>query len=242
MKIIVFNGHNDRVGIIVKEDGDLIDFNSGASRMTLELIGRGVVADTDEDPALITWGPLGEVYFTLGSLGVSPGTYKAILKVYDVTHPEGQVLLHPAKGDAALLEVQVVDDNATVIPIDRKAEWPDKHVPELTIGDPFIHPITLLQGTTPAPFNFNAATSVRVAVIKADHSARITSPVTQDSATPGANWVEGNLGIVLPATVTAELADWFSKRTLVKLEIEVIIDDNRFTWSAHVYVVPGWIE
>ena len=106
---IVYKGSDNPNTVTFKEDGVAIDF-SAATRMTLELSGLGVVADSGVDAALMTWalsfdkqgGPINddngdqywEVEFNLNDLDITPDTYRATVKVYDPLHMDGQVVVH----------------------------------------------------------------------------------------------------------------------------------------------------
>ncbi len=106
---IVYKGSDNPNTVTFKEDGAAIDF-SAATRMTLELSGLGVVADSAVDAALMTWAlsfdkqgnPINdangdqywEVEFNLNDLDIAPDTYRATVKVYDPLHTDGQVVVH----------------------------------------------------------------------------------------------------------------------------------------------------
>ena len=105
MTEIVYRGHDNRASITVLMDGAPMDF-SAVTRMTLELQGQGVVADSDVDGGLIDWSAgAGLIEFDLGDLSLPCGLHRAILVAYDPLHPDGQVIAHPA---GAELRIRVV--------------------------------------------------------------------------------------------------------------------------------------
>jgi hypothetical protein len=96
MTEIVYRGHDNKASITVSMDGEPMDF-SAVTRMTLELQGQGVVADSDVDAGLIDWSAGdGLVEFDLGAIDLARGSYEAILVAYDNAHQAGQVIAHPS--------------------------------------------------------------------------------------------------------------------------------------------------
>lgn len=101
----VYKGSDNPNTVTFKEDGVAIDF-SAATRMTLELSGLGVVADSNDNADLFDWSQgNGVVEFNLNDLDLTEDFYPATVKVYDALHTDGQVLVHM---DTAELQFRVV--------------------------------------------------------------------------------------------------------------------------------------
>ena len=93
---IVYKGRDNPNVIIVKEDGEPIDFTS-TSRIVMSFEGTTVVADTWVDPNLVDWSQGdGILEFHLNDLPIeSDDRLSVLLIAYDPLHPDGQVLAHP---------------------------------------------------------------------------------------------------------------------------------------------------
>lgn len=78
-----------------------LDFRD-ISRMVASFEGTAIVADTDVDPALVSWSIDGIIELNVGGLGVPAGLRRLTLKAYDGGHPSGQVLVCPGGQQMAL--------------------------------------------------------------------------------------------------------------------------------------------
>lgn len=109
-----FEGHGNYVAKILKKKnyGETVAAAqdlSAATEMTLTLSGVTITSDNGAaDP--IRWAKAGyatgEVRFFLSGLGITPGTYRAWLVVYDPTYPTGEVwdvfpVMHNAEVEAS---------------------------------------------------------------------------------------------------------------------------------------------
>lgn len=93
---IVYKVSDNPNTVTFKEDGVAIDF-SAATRMTLELSGLGVVADSDVDADLFDWSQgSGVVEFNLNDLDIAPGKYSSTVRVFDPAHADGQRIADPS--------------------------------------------------------------------------------------------------------------------------------------------------
>jgi len=93
-EIVYKNADNPNI-VTFFQDGVPMDF-SITSRMVLTFNGAGVSVDSNSNPPRIDWsGGSGEVVFDLGDVAIAKGSYPSTLKVYDGTHPDGQVITHP---------------------------------------------------------------------------------------------------------------------------------------------------
>lgn len=103
---IVYKGSDNPNTVTFKEDGVAIDF-SAATRMTLELSGLGVVADSNDNADLFDWSQgSGVVEFNLNDLDLAEDFYPATVRVYDAQRTDGQVLVHM---DTAELQFRMVE-------------------------------------------------------------------------------------------------------------------------------------
>ncbi len=143
----------------------------------------------------------------------------------------------------AQLPVNVVDaPPENLNPSNRSIVWSDGKSPNFVIGDNFIQTVTLYYNTPTEVCNIVNASSVKVALVTDDHSKLLTGVVDQSLSTVGASWSGGVVVISMGEAVTAEAAAEITKLTYCKLEIEVVLDGNSFTWFAPVRVIPGYID
>ena len=95
---IIYKGKDNPVTVELKEDGVVMDF-SAVTRMTLDLIGSGLVFDSDVTASLIDWSQgSGKVVFNINDEAVAVGSYRGRLIAYDALHTDGQVLTHEKCG------------------------------------------------------------------------------------------------------------------------------------------------
>ena len=162
---------------------------------------------------------------------------------------EGQYSLTYSVSDAAgnprsvVRVVNVVDSSSAlpVIPIRRVVSWDELQVPILVIGDPFFHVVTLKHGVNEGDFNAGSASSVKVAVISSDHSYAYTDAVEVTDNLAGSDWVAGLVSVYIPDISTKQAASLIDRESLAKIEIQVTIAGDEYTWFAPVRIVPGYI-
>lgn len=138
--------------------------------------------------------------------------------------------------------VSAAPSNIVLFPIKRTVVWDEGQTPNLIIGDAFWHLATLMQGVTSSAFNVASADSISVALVSSNNTARYTEQVELSSGTAGANWGAGILSVLMPGAVTQGAAAFITAPEVAKLEIQVVIDGNEFTWFAPVNVIPGFVE
>ncbi len=144
---------------------------------------------------------------------------------------------------SAQLSFNVIDAPAPVAaPYKRVVEWLNVNTPDLVAGDAFIQTLTLKQGYPSENCNIAAAESVKVAIVSYDHGVVYSDVVTQSSGESGAAWINGVVVVNLPESVTEQVEGLVNKLTLGKLEIEVVLNGNAFTWFAPVRLIPGYID
>ena len=87
---IVYNGHDNTIDLLLKADGVAEDLSS-VTRMTLEVAGSTI--DSDVSGAAFDWatGVTGKLILALGDEGLTAGSYRATLTVYDSTNTDGIV-------------------------------------------------------------------------------------------------------------------------------------------------------
>lgn len=127
-------------------------------------------------------------------------------------------------------------------PIKRVVDWDTDGVPVLVIGDDFWHLATLQQGLNSTAFNFSNATSVKAAVVSHDHSEAYTAATVITASVAGSDWDGGVLSLLMPSSTTDDMANVVTKDTMAKVEIELTMGGNTYTWFAPVLVRPGYIN
>ena len=178
-------------------------------------------ASINATSGLITWTP--------DTVGVYSGTVTA-------TDTAGQSV-------GAQLPVNVIaSPEVTLRPYNRTSIWQGSKTPNFVLGDYFIHTITLYHNTPSEVCSVVGADSIKVALVTDDHSKRLTDPVTLSSSETGASWAGGIVVVNMGEAITAQAAIEFTKADYAKLEIEVVLGGNSFTWFAPVRVVPGYID
>jgi len=144
---------------------------------------------------------------------------------------------------SAQLPFSVIDAPAPVAaPYNRTVEWLNVKAPDLVIGDTFVQTLTLKQGSPQENCNVLAAESIKAAIVNDDNSMALSDVVSLSSGATGAAWVNGVLVVDLGEAVTAQAASEIKKLTYGKIEIEVVLNGDSFTWFAPVKVIPGYID
>jgi len=106
-------------------------------------------------------------------------------------------------------------------------------VSTLVTGDDLRLPVALkING---AAFDAAAAT-IKARVVSLDHATALTAEAAQSPATPGANWAQSLVVVVIPATDTAVIASY----GMALLEIQVA-SDIKETWFVPLNIVQGQI-
>jgi hypothetical protein len=127
-------------------------------------------------------------------------------------------------------------------PYNRTVEWLNVKTPDLVIGDTFVQTLTLKQGSPQENCNVLAAESIKSAIVTDDNSMALSDVVSLSSGATGAAWVNGVLVVDLGEAVTAQAASEIKKLTYGKIEIEVVLNGDSFTWFAPVRLIPGYID
>ncbi len=144
---------------------------------------------------------------------------------------------------SAQLPFAVIDAPAPVAaPYNRTVEWLNVKTPDLVIGDTFVQTLTLKQGSPQENCNVLAAESIKAAIVTDDNSMALSDVVSLSSSATGAAWVNGVLVVDLGEAVTAQAASEIKKLTYGKIEIEVVLNGDSFTWFAPVRLIPGYID
>ncbi len=142
---------------------------------------------------------------------------------------------------SAQLPFAVIDAPAPVAaPYNRTVEWLNVKTPDLVIGDTFVQTLTLKQGSPQENCNVLAAESIKSAIVTDDNSMVLSDVVSLSSSATGAAWVNGVLVVDLGEAVTAQAASEIKKLTYGKIEIEVVLNGDSFTWFAPVRLIPGY--
>lgn len=125
-------------------------------------------------------------------------------------------------------------------PIKRSITWDDGQTPELVIGDTFQHLITL--NSAGLAFDVSGASSIQACIVSKDHATQYSAAATMASDATGADWSTGDVIIYMTGAQTADIADYVTAEGLAKIEIQVEIGADKFSWFGAVRLVPGFIS
>lgn len=113
---------------------------------------------------------------------------------------------------------------------------------ELVTGDAFHEVGTAYAGNPPLPFNLSSATSIKVCVVDAEHSAQLSESVELSADDPEADWSNGIVVIDIPAAVTLPIAAHAPRETIAKIEMQATIAGRPFTWFGEVLLRQGFLS
>jgi len=111
--------------------------------------------------------------------------------------------------------------------------------PILVIGDTFKRAATLKSGDPSGAYDVSAASAIYAAIVSADHTERLCSPVALSDSDDGSSWAAGVIVISIPKATTAEITSPIL--LTAKIEIQVTIAGEDYTWFGAVKLVPGHI-
>lgn len=126
--------------------------------------------------------------------------------------------------------------------INRTVTWDEGQTPSMVLGDYFWQNVTLKAGNFDLAYNVEDATSIKVTIVRADHTQALASAVDMASDTEGANWAVGIVSILMNEEQTAQAKSYITREEIGKLEIQVTIDSRTYTWFAPVRLIPGYIS
>ena len=93
---VIYLGHDNSIDLVLKNNNTAIDL-SGMNRMTLTF-GSVALDSTNSSTQIMTWNKVGYAtgelrikMATVSASRVTPGSYKAILTLYDATETNGIV-------------------------------------------------------------------------------------------------------------------------------------------------------
>jgi len=178
------------------------------------------------------WATLaGDTITVAPDITVAHGSYAIVARVSDAENSVDQTIT-----------VSVACADVLIIaPFKRAVIWDELQTPDLIIGDTFLHTVTLVSGSCGDSYDLSAADSVRVALVSATHERLYSSVVELLSSDIGADWDNGVVTVLIPESVTQEAEGAIKGVSLAKLEIEVRLLGNSFTWFAPVRVVSGFV-
>jgi len=111
----------------------------------------------------------------------------------------------------------------------------------LVTGDVFKELGTAYAGDPRAPYSLAAATAIKACVVAYDHSAKLCDQVTLSSDDEGAHWENGVIAVVIPKTITAQIAAYAARETVAKLEIQATLNGDDFTWYETILLRQGFV-
>lgn len=198
--------------------------------------GSANFSDTDTLTYSITGVTGATINSSTGLVSYTPGVSGSFTATITATDTAGQSV-------GAVLPVNVIaSPEVTLRPYNRTSIWQGAKTPNFVLGDYFIHSITLYHNSPSEVCSVVGADSIKVALVTDDHSARLTDAVTLSSSETGASWAGGIVVINMTEAITAQADSAFSKSEYAKVEIEVVLGGNSFTWFAPVKVIPGYID
>lgn len=178
----------------------------------------------------LSWVSIAGAVVTINpDLAVTTGNYQITARADDGTTLVDQVITITVNA------AQV----AFVAPIKRVVEWDEGQTPDLVLGDLFWHVVTLKAGVNSTAFDISNATSVNVAIVHQKHSKALSGTYTVDLGLEGSDLSNGVLSLQIPSSITDDPV--INEETYAKIEIEVIILGNRFTWFAPVRLIQGFV-
>ena len=198
--------------------------------------GSANFSDTDTLTYSITGVTGATINSSTGLVSYTPGVSGSFTATITATDTAGQSV------GAQLPLIVVEEADINLRPYNRVVQWQGLKTPNLIIGDNFIHTLTLYCDSPSVVCGVSAASSIKVALVKSDHSEALTGSATLSSSEQGASWSGGVVVINMSQALTAEAASEISMETMAKLEIQVTLAGNVFSWFAPVKVIPGYID
>lgn len=113
--------------------------------------------------------------------------------------------------------------------------------PELIVGDTFRIRAQLQAGKPSAAYDLTIAQDITAAIVSADHCRQLSDCVTQSRYEAGADWPGGIVTVKLPAAATGGIAHKGCGRALAVLELQATMDNEKYSWFAPVWIIPGRI-
>jgi len=163
-------------------------------------------------------------------LAVTTGNYQVTARADDGTTLVDQVIT------ITVNTAQV----AIVAPIKRVVEWDEGQTPDLVLGDVFWHVVTLKAGVNSVAFDISNATAVKAVIVDGRHRKALSDSFSVDLGLEGSDLSNGVLSLQIPSSITDDPV--LTEATYAKLEIEVVILGNCFTWFAPVKLIKGFVE
>ena len=135
----------------------------------------------------------------------------------------------------------VVSAQGFSYPEDRVFKFASTLMPSLVVGDTFRGRGTFWAGVPNAVYGVGSASSISAAIISADHTQRYCDPVVQSVSAVGSDWDNGIIVVSLPKDIAAQISAHIKKKETAKVEIQVTIDGEDYTWFSPVQLIPGHI-
>jgi hypothetical protein len=114
---------------------------------------------------------------------------------------------------------------------------------DLVTGDPFIKTINLqkVSLTGAAAFTIPPGTEVKAAIITADHTVLLTTPVNVLESETGSDWANSKVVVNIPKTETDTIDVSIIENGLALLAIQVN-DGGELTFFTGVKLIKGLID
>ena len=103
-------------------------------------------------------------------------------------------------------------------------EYPD--IPVLVCGDTFKAIGRLTISDPEVPWDVSTASSIKVCIVSADHTTKLTDDVTLSAIDLGADWVNGWVTVTIPKSVTQQAARYMTEEKIVKIEMQIAFSNG----------------
>ena len=211
--------------------------NNGVTAVTVgnQYSHTPAATDSDGDAVVITATVIPSWMTFIGgvlsgdSSSVTPGNYAVTLR---------------ATANGATVDQSftvVVSSQAFTYPEDRVFQFASTLAPSLVVGDTFRGRGTFWAGVPSDVYGVGSASSISAAIISADHTKRYCEPVLQSVSVVGSDWVNGVIVVSLPKDITAQISAYIEKKEAAKVEIQVTVGGEDYTWFSPVQLIPGHI-
>jgi hypothetical protein len=134
----------------------------------------------------------------------------------------------------------VVSAVETIYPENRNIAYLSSLTPTLVVGDTFKASATFKAGVPNATYSV-AGAGISCSVIAADHSKRYCDATVQVEGAAGSDWGNGAILLTIDKATTAQIAEYVKSQEAAKLEIQVSVGDEDYTWFAPLKLIAGHI-
>ena len=104
---LVIADRDSEIVLELFDEGELYDF-AGATRVQIEIVGKGISVDSEAKPGMIVWDEAkGLLRLRLGAAGLPIGKHQEVrVIVFKPEHPNGRPILHEESPVRLVLRVK----------------------------------------------------------------------------------------------------------------------------------------